>query len=268
MERPLINQYTQPSEFVRDMLNYRKTTEVGFSINQTTRRLRRVSPTLVSLVVKNKRSITLDRVDEFAKLLKLNVSEKTLLRNWIGQLENKNFIQPIQDPIELRKNVGTSILDDWLNVYVKDFFQIPEVQKNPQLIEQQLIGVASPERITKSLSFLLREGFLRKTLDGSIVLDTKLAVAETPIPSRKIRQFHKGALGLAKMGIDLYSVQERFANTLIIPLDETRYIELQELIQEFGEKLKDFAAQNPQPGNRLYQLLINLSPIGGKIECK
>jgi uncharacterized protein (TIGR02147 family) len=266
MDRPQIKEYLEPSTYVRDMLTYRKYTEEKFSVNQGTRKLRKVSPTLVSLVIQKKRQITLDRVDEFAKLLSLTSGEKTVFKNWIGQLEGKTFAAPTGHLSDQRKTVGTSILDDWLNVYVKDFFQIHQVQKNPQIIEKQLMGVASPDRINKSIRFLMREGHLRRTLEGNTVLDTPLSIAETPIPSKKIRQFHKGALGLAKMGIDLFSSQERFANTLIIPLDESRYQELTELVHDFGERLKEFAEKNPDTANRLYQLVINLSPIGGKIE--
>jgi hypothetical protein len=53
---------------------------------------------------------------------------------------------------------------------------------------------------------------------------------------------------------------------MIIPVDEERHQELRELIAEFAEKLKDFAARNPETGNRLYQLVINLSPVGEKLK--
>ncbi len=265
MIRPVIGQYESPADFVRDMIRYRKTTETSFSVHRAAKTLRRISPALVSLVVQKKRNLTLDRVDEFARLLKLNPTEKNFFRNWVGQLEGKDFIENVSPPRE-RKDVGIGILSDWLNIYVKDFFQIAPIQSNSELIEKQLRSVASPKRVAKAIEFLLREGYLRKTMDGKTVVETRLAVAEPAAPSRRIRQFHKGALSLAKMALDLYPVEERLANTLIIPLDEKSHAELLELIQEFAEKLKDFAARKKEDGTRLYQLIVNLSPVGGKIE--
>lgn len=266
MERPAISQYSEPAAFVKDMIAFRKASEPGFSVYKAVRPLRKISPALVSLVIQGKRNLTLDRAEEFAKLLNLNTSEKIYFRKWVGQLEDKDFLEAEQPAPGTRKEVGTGLLSDWLNVYVKDFFQIPAVRKNPQLVEKQLMAVAPPKRIQKAVQFLIREGYLRKTMDGELVLETRLATAEPNVPSRKIRQFHKGALSLAKLALDLFPANERLANTLIIPLDEERYQELLGLVHEFAEKLKDFAARNPEAGNRLYQLVINLSPVGGKLD--
>lgn len=260
MERPSIHSYASAADYVRDMIRFRKQTESDFSVLRATKSLRKMSPTLVSLVAKGKRSLTVDRVDEFAKLLKLNVSEKFYLRKWVDRVNEP----PRETPS--RRDVGTGLMNDWLNIYVKDFFHLEAVQKNPELIETALTAVAPASRVRRAMEFLRREGHLRRTLDGKLVLESRLDVAESPTPSRKIRQFHKGALGLAKLALDLYSKEERLANTVTLTLDEKSHAELRELIEEFAEKLKDFVARHPEPGNRLYQLILNLSPIGGKLE--
>jgi hypothetical protein len=69
-----------------------------------------------------------------------------------------------------------------------------------------------------------------------------------------------------KTALDLFPPSERLANTLIIPLNEKSYGELLEIIQEFSERLQNFAAHNQEAGERLYQLILNLSPTGGKVE--
>lgn len=270
MERPSIHNYETPADFVRDMIRFRKSTEEGFSVYQSVKKLRKISPALVSLVIQGKRNLTLDRVEEFSRLLNLNVSERIFFRKWIGQLEDKDFLEGSATDSVVngsRKEVGVGLLSDWINVYVKDLFNLPAVQKDPALAEKQLMSVVPPKRIAKAVQFLLREGYLRKTMDGQVVLETNLATSEPKVPSRKIRQFHKGALSLAKAALDLYPPDQRLANTLIVALDQSRHEELNGLIQEFAEKLKDFAARQPD-GNcdRLYQLIINLSPVGGKLE--
>lgn len=269
MERPSITHYEAPADYVRDMIHYRKATEHGFSISQSTKKLRKISPALVSLVVSKKRSLTLDRVDEFSKLMNLNPGEKTIFKNWVGQLDGKTFVSTkavSEAAAENKKSVGLGLLNDWINVYVKDLLQIPEIQKNPSLIEKQLRSVATPQRIAKAIDYLLHEGYLRKTLDGSIVLESRLAMAEPSVPSKKIRLLHKGALDLAKMALDLFPPEERLANTMTIPLDAASYQELLEITADYTEKLKDFAAKNKDSGDRLYQIIVNLSPVGGKIE--
>lgn len=248
------------------MVRYRKLSEPTFSVHRASKSLRRVSPALVSLVVQGKRNITLDRADEFARLLNLNAGEKLFLKNWILQLEGGRVAGETAAVVRSRRDVGTGILSDWLNVYVKDFFLLAAVRSNPELIERQLMAVATPKRIQKCLEFLLRQGYLRRGLDGSIQLETQLAVAEPNMPSRRIRQFHKGALSLAKAALELYPKEERMANTLTIALDDEGRAELVEIINDFAERLKEFASRKKDGGNRLYQLIVNLSPVGGKLE--
>lgn len=262
--RPIISEYKEPSLFVRDMIQYRKQTEPHFSVLQAARGLRRLSPTLVSLIVQGKRKITLDRVEELSKLLRLTSHEKYYLRDWVDAKERPAFIE--NEPSSLsrgRKEVSTHILNDWINVYVKDCFQIREVQKNPELAVPMLANIASPKRIEKAMIFLLREGHLRRTPEGHIVVETNLTVTDPKVSSKKIRQFHKGALGVAREALDLFQTHERFANTLLVPLDEKQYQELLELLQEFAAKLQNFASHIKE-GDRLYQLTLNVSPTGGK----
>ncbi len=269
MERPIINSYGEPSEFIRDMLLYRKTTERQFSVRLATRRLRRISPALVSLVLQKKRKLTLDRVEEFGRLLNLNSAERIFFQKWVLRLEEKNQNDGStwlpEKPKQSSKNVGVGILSDWINLYVKDLFLIPAIRKNPSLLESQLGSVATSSRVKKALQFLLREGHLRKSIDGSIVIDTNLSVTDPGVPSRKIRQFHKNALSLARQALDLYPQEERRANTLLIALNEDRHKELLEMCNEFSEKLLEFASHETPSAERLYQVVLNLSPVGGKL---
>ena len=267
--RPLISQFTDPVDYVKAMIDFLKKSDPSFSVYSATKNLRRISPSLVTLILKRKRKITFDRVEELTKLLRLNAQEKNYFRNWIDRKERGTADENIAPPKitgQQRRETTAHILTDWLNLYVKDLFQIPEVQKNPDLIYQHLSTTANKKRVDRAIEFLLREGYLRKTLDGKIVIETNLTVTDPKLPSQKIRNFHKAALQIAKSSMDLYTPQERFANTLILPLNEESYRGLQNLIEEFAEKLKDFAEQNQDVGDRLYQLIINLSPTGGKAE--
>lgn len=269
--RPVISEFEDPGDFVRAMIEFLKKTEKNFSVYTETKFLRKISPTLISLILSKKRRLTLDRVDELAKLLRLNAQEKIYFKNWLSRrevgLEQRDQAAVVDhQPRRSRKDVTTHILNDWINVYVKDCFQLSKVQKNPDLVYRYLSSYAHPRRIEKAINFLLKEGHLRRTLDGSIVVEANLVVADPQLPSKKIRQFHRGALGVAKAALELFPATERFANTLIIPLNEKSYAELLEIINEFSERLKNFAEHNQEEGDRLYQLVLNLCPTGGKVE--
>lgn len=264
--RPIISKYAKVEDYIRDQVQYLKRTEPGFSILNSCKKLRRVSPSLVTLIINGKRKLTFDRVEEFAKLLQLTVSEKIFLRDWTERKELNFIEQDIEKTsIQRRKEVSLNILNDWLNVYVKDCFQLEEVQKNPKLVYSRLAHIAEPKRIDKSIQFLLREGYLRKTLDQKIVIETSLAVVETPVPSVKIRQFHKAALNIARNGIDTVAMDQRYVNTLVWPLNQKQYAQFVELIQEFTEKTQKFLVDlDTTQAESLYQFNLNLIPTGRK----
>ncbi len=220
---------------------------------------------MVSLILKKKRRITLDRVDELSKLMDLSSSERFFFKNLI-ESEGLPASEKMRPPQQKRKEVSSHILNDWLNIYVKDHFKLKVIQEKPNLLYKKLAHIAPPKRIDKALSFLLKAGHLRRDLDGRITPETPLAVVDQKISNKKVKSFHKNALKLAKDSIDFFEVNQRYANTATIALTEKRYEELIGLIDEFTEKFKDFAetedaSENP---DQIYQLIINLSPTGSK----
>jgi uncharacterized protein (TIGR02147 family) len=265
---PHITDMQDPVEILRQRLAYRRKTEKSFSVLRACRNLYRLSPTLITLILKGKRKITPDRVDALCKLMGLHGAEKTYFKNLV--LQSFSDVASESDVALLkqrsRKNVSTHILSDWLNVYVKDCFHIEAIQKNPKLLYRQLGPLASNKRIEKSLQFLLKEGHLRRTPEGHIVIETNLTVTEPLVPSQKVRNFHKAALKIAQQAIDLHGPSERFANTLLVCVSKDRLTELNQITQEFAEKLKEFAEVSTPEDDRLYQLIVNISPTGGKVE--
>lgn len=125
-----------------------------------------------------------------------------------------------------------------------------------------LAFLADEKSIRKSIHFLLREGYLRKTLDNKIVLDQPLSVKEPKEAHLLVRRFHKKALKLAVVGLDLVPTDKRIANTFIVPLDQGTYFELQDIIRNFADQLKEFCENRALQGENLYQLTLNLTPTG------
>ena len=52
---------------------------------------------------------------------------------------------------------------------------------------------------------------------------------------------------------------------MVLDLTPERYQQLVEMIQEFSKNLQDFASVENENGDRLYQIILNLSPTGGRV---
>lgn len=258
------------AEFIKTRLKSLKIERPHFSIRYECLHLRKVSPTLVSLMLQGKRKVTLDRVDELAQLLKLSPSEKSAFRNLVeselpkskNPKKKESSERALLKDVKRRNEVSDSILTNFLNVYVKDAFQLRELNENPELIYKKLAFLADEKSIRKSIHFLLREGYLRKTLDNKIVLDQPLSVKEPTEAHLLVRRIHKKALKLAAVGLDLVPPEKRIANTVVIPLDQKTYFELQDMIRNFSDQLKTFCETRALSGENLYQLTLNLTPTG------
>lgn len=269
MDRPVITSYADPVRFLADMLAFRKVEDPSFSVLAMTRSLRRISPTLVSLILRGQRKITLDRVDELSKLLGLLPAEKQYFKDWMSRSVDSTTEQAVEKiaalPVARRKLTSSHILNDWVNIFVKDAFDLEHVRANPNEIYALLGGVASKKRIDQSIKFLLQHGYLRRNAQGRFVPEVPLHSVDQKLPNEKVRKFHKALLNNAKEAIDQYSSDQRYANALVLSLNQETYQKLLALIAEQAESLQSFA-ENLQEGSMLYQVTINVSPTGGHLE--
>lgn len=287
---PLIRDFDDPIEFLRLRLEHRRRAQPGFSVSRACRELPRCSPALVSMILKRERSLSPDRADDLARLMGLSARERVAFREWVESVSQKrpraeegpadgsesSLPRPLTGSPAWatrrgwvraglqRKEVSRHLLKDWINPYVKDAFRFESIQKNPESVLHFLEGLASPERLRRSVAFLLREGYLRRTLDGRIVEDTPLTVTDENLPHEKIRSFHRHALQLARDAVEAYPPERRLANAFILPVSEQSQNDVLELIAEFTEKLKRVAEEAPDNASQLYQLVINLSPVSGR----
>ncbi len=265
-DRPVIFDYRAIPLYVTAMLGWRRETDASFSIRSATRGLRRCSPSLVTRVMSGERRLTSDRVDGFAKLLQLTPEEKSALSRWVSTEElskQGNQELPVAPRMNARKTGQNHLLSDWLNIYVKDSCRLKGFEPDPLVLFKLLRGIASPARIERSLRFLLREGFLRRTLDGKIVEDNPVTMTSDDIPSSKIKQFHSKALEMARRGIYLYPIEKRRELALVLRLNAKSLAALRDMLKQFHEQLLVFAEEHVDDQDELFQVTINLVPIGG-----
>ncbi|MGK5084812.1 TIGR02147 family protein [Bdellovibrionota bacterium FG-1] len=274
MERPVIFDYRAVPAFVQAMLEWRKAQDPKFSIRRSLKGAIPCSPGLITLVAQGKRNLTRERVEAFAKILELNREETTYLDRWVAlqrkpHMPTASETEPSQksSPVVPRRPAAQNhLLTNWLNVYVKDLCELRGFEPDPITLSRMLGGIATPRQIQRSLDFLVKNGYFRRTLKGQLVKNERMTVTTDDIPDAKIKAFHKNALKLATRAVDLYPVERRRANALVIALNQSSVEELKTLLKDFYERLLVFLEEHPDDDEQLYQVLLNLTPIGGACE--
>lgn len=264
--RPVISDYGAVSEYLHSVFEWKKRNTPAFSIRKAIGEGRGCSPALVTQVLKGKRSLTLERVPQFASILGLTRTEARQLERRVKAervLGSAPEAERVISRSRKRSGPQNHLLQDWLNVYVKDLFGLKSSRSDLNSVHRALSTIASRERVARSLSFLLKNGYLRKTLQGAIVKNEHLVQTTDDLPNQKIRSFHKQALSIAKNGIDLYPPERRRASALTIALTDEGADELRELLKEFYERLMTFTETHASDEGKLYQVLMHLTPIGG-----
>jgi uncharacterized protein (TIGR02147 family) len=264
-DRPVVFEYRAIPDYVAAMVNWRRQTDPDFSVRTATRGMHRCSPSLVTRVIKGQRRLTLDRVDQFSGLMQLTPEERSALKRWVHSEQRTETAQtaPIAPRASKRKRGQDHLLSDWLNVYVKDACHLKGFKPDPHVLHRLLRGIASPARIERSLKFLFREGFLRRTLDGETVGDVPVVTTNDGLPSIKIKKFHRKALELAQRGIFLYPLSKRQESAVVLRVNQKHVPALKELLQQFYEQILGFAEEHSADQDELFQVTINLVPIGG-----
>lgn len=161
----------------------------------------------------------------------------------------------------IKRRECNHLLSDWLNVYIRDAAKLKTFEPDPAALSYLLGGIAPLTHMQRSLRFLLREGFLRRTLTGQVVQDEPLVTSTDDLPSAKIRAFHKKALALAARAIAALPADQRRQSAMIMHLNGDSVNELKEILKGFHERLMQFAEDRPDENETLYQVIINLTPI-------
>jgi uncharacterized protein (TIGR02147 family) len=265
--RPVIFDFDSVPAFVSKMLLWRRHVDDDFSIRTQASKLSGCSPALITQVAKGMRRLTRERVEPFSKLLGLTQQETKYLDQWIAY---DRRVKPLKENVKKtaqEKSVmhkpKDHILKYWLNPYVKDVCHLAGFQPDPVTIHRLLGGIAPLAKIARSFDFLLREGFLRHSIDGKVVVNEDLVITSDDIPDKRITSFHKRALDLAKRGLDFYPMRLRRSETFVLTVNEENVDELKGIMTEFMDRVEAFERKHANDNERLYQITLHLTPVGG-----
>lgn len=257
----MVYDYGSPTEFLSDLLAYYKSTS-SFSLRARTAKVGACSQALVSQILKGKRQLNKLNLSAMAEVFKLTQLECEYIENKLGPSLRRHDQIPCDTSVNPRPSPKNHLLTDWLNPYVKDLISLRDFSPEPKKLMALLGGIASAEKIGRSVEFLLREGFWRVTPAGKIVPEDPAVITTNGIASEKIRRFHKKALEIALRGLEAYPVNERKATTVLISVDHEHADELRSLVDSFQQRLLEFIERHPNGCDTLMQVAIHLTPIG------
>jgi uncharacterized protein (TIGR02147 family) len=250
--------------FVHDMIAWKKSADPGFSVRRAAERLQTFSPTLVSLIARGQRKLSPERVADFAQLLGLSSAEQIALFYLSGgkspQSEEPSAAGATSKKHAPRRIVRSGLFKPWFHLHLWEAARLPAFRADAFALFELLRGIASPVALGKSVRYLLKEGFLRRTLDGSIVPDHPTLETADESANEQIQQLHMRSLHLAARLVGEIPVPEREAGLVLMTLSPEGFQKLKAILKEFNETLAQFSEDNAG-GDCLYQVLVNAVPV-------
>ena len=268
LARPVVYNFKFLPDFFREMMKYKKSLRPNFSIRAATQRVKGCSPSLITQVLSGKRSLTRKQLPVFVKIFQLNNLEE----EYIDGLLKAEAFDAEENEVKRQKYESKGpqnhILKDWVNIYVKDSCHLKSFKPEPRIVYSLIGGIVGLNRIERSINYHFEQGFRRKTRDKKIVIETPALTTTKDVSDKKIRQLHKQALKKKKKGIDKFSVEQRFASTVLVTVNTESQDKLRILVNRFQRELLQFIEENPNGDEALYQVNINMTPIKGLNDCK
>ncbi len=267
--KPSIFDYESLPRFIQDRLKWLKGNQPGFSLRNACKKNPDISQSLLTRIASGQRKLTLERVPSLSQVLSLASKENSYLQRWVMEERihrprakyKEQDVPKVKTASPSRKACNNHILENWLNVYVKDAARVKGFSSDPLSLYRLLGGIASPQALDKSLKFLLKNGYLRKTMSGQIVENDAVVQTSDDIPNAKIQQFHRRSLDIAKDKLENAPWEKRRFSAVVLPVNDQSLDKLKDLLQGFLEQLHQFAEEHAQDDQQLYQVLINLSPV-------
>lgn len=277
--KPSIRKYFSGSKFLTDYYNYRKQSTDQFSYEVWTIELGLKSKSTLRMIVRGERVITENFVELFSKFEKLDPTDKEYFLVLAKSQNTKNIAMK---KFYLDKLAELSICS------------IPKAEiKNVQLFlsdlnlmkTQVLIAYTDFEATEKNIRHLLdlnkhETQKILKTLEAMGLIQATESEAKEKLVWKTTSKFfsvtdeaHREAMNLyhrstmheSLKAISLQETYQKF-KSLNLALSDSDFIELNEMLSLFSNKLKNKYGDGPLKTKRLFKINLQAYPVSKKLE--
>lgn len=267
--RPQILDYKDYRRFLSDFYYFKKNLRAGFSFRRFSQMVGVSSPNYLQLVMHGKRNLSDETAARVAKALGLLGPEKRYFIALVARENAKSEDQRLQAQNEILRSVKdlvskeiprakVHVLTEWYHLVVRELVLLRDFEPSGDWISQRMRGWISPAEAERSISFLLKSGFLQnhggRFVQSDPVLDTGNAFDEAIG-----LKFHSSTLSAWSKAIYESDKCLREFGVLNIPIAAGKIPELKERMRKFQDEILGWVQDENDP-DRIVQLGVYLIP--------
>jgi len=258
-KKPAIYDYFDYREYLNDIFTYFKKIDSTYSHRKFLTEAEIPGSTYLLRVLNNERKLSLKYVANFSKSIQHNPDEASyfeLLVKFNNEKNVDNKDQFLKELLKIRSEKTTSSLEDkklkyfekWYYPVIRDLIGLVENSEDYNAISRMLIPPMSPLQVKRAVTFLYKNGFIKKREDGQGYIASEPIVSTPPsVNSTILSQFHKKNLELDIDAFENCSLSDRSISSVIMSVSTETFEKMRIEIQEFRKRLLALAREDTKP---------------------
>lgn len=264
---PNIFHYFSSREYLRDVLEFRKTVNPRYSLRAYAQQMGFSGHTLIHFFINGKRPIKSEHLPKILSGLKLKKKEADYLcamvnfENAKTDYEKEVYAKTLRGlnpsrPSSFIQLDQFKLISQWYHFAILEMTSLCGFVNDASWIMKRLGGKVNKTQIKNALERLHELGLVVSNNEGRPVKTHQSLSTKDGIPSDAVRQYLKDTINLAYEAVEKQSVDERIYNSCSVTIDSSKLKEAQEVILEFRRKMVTLLES--EKGDETYQLNIQL----------
>lgn len=275
--RPNMFLYDDYRKFLKDLYDYKKATQRGFSHRFFCKKAGFSAPNTLQVVIQGKRNITDKALQKFAKGLQLNQQESDFFAslvhfNQAATAEEKSAAfremtkhRKFREIHELTKETFR-FYTQWFHIIIREMIHLEQFKAEPAWIAQNLLPHISKEEASIALKLLLTLKLIQWDKKNKTYERVNPIIATPPeVKSLAIVNFHQAMMNLAGQSLSTVPADERDITSATVGLRQKELPQIKKKIELFRKSLLTDMESGDQKPDRIYQLNIQLFPVTEKV---
>ncbi len=266
---PNIYNYHDYRSYLRDMLYfYKKHSKRKISLRTLAGRSK-VSPALLSLILRKERNLTAELAERIGYEFALNgqqISYFKLLLILCDTKENDERIKTFQklkrfhEFRDKNKNdiEANQYIADWYNVVIREMVNLPDFSREEKNIQEKLIEMVPLDRIRRSYQFLIENGYINENEEG-LVSAQKNINCSGGVYKLSLSKFYEDILKVAAKSIYTTDSEHRHLLGHTVALSRQDYLEVVKIIEKSLKEVQQI--QNKKTAEAVYHVSFMCFPL-------
>jgi uncharacterized protein (TIGR02147 family) len=271
MSAPNVYQHHDVRQALLEQVNFARTSR-ALSLREIARRLK-VSSGLLTLILKNRRGLTSDKLESLLKVFDwLNDSEKSFLRKLRVISESSDFNERrdsykeatrfLKHRAAVPKNFEVyKYLSNWFYMALRELAAVKGFSDNVEWLQKAFLKPLGQRQLREAFEFLVEHEFLIKDEHGRWAFKgDKLVECEGGVYRLALGRFHKDMLNMAAESIDTVPREERDLQSLTMAISPESFVKVQEIMRKALYEVRELVANDPNR-NRVYHIATVAIPL-------